>query len=126
MQNGRLNSLASLAETYVTTPVVPLHALGHAAHEANPNVGPQAAHADPAVDAAILKATGDLDKALSLAQRDIAIIYNRLRPHGAANPTHEELHMLLGVMQQMHGLLKELQATVRNDMNQGTPGHAHG
>lgn len=126
MKNVTLAALATLAETYVSSPIVPIRPLG-AALEANPSVGPQAAHADPSVDAAILKAAGDLDKALNLAKRDIAIIYNRLKPHTGANPMHDQLHMLLAVMQQTHGLLGELQKSVREDLT-GNAGHppAHG
>lgn len=118
MENHRLSSLATLAETYVSTPVVSMTAIGHA-HEANPSVGPQAAHANPAKDAVLLKAAEDLVKAMTLAQRDIAIIFNRTKAHAHQG---DDLSHLLVMAQQFYELAGELKQSIQHDILHGTHG----
>jgi superfamily II DNA/RNA helicase len=112
MENPSLARLSALAETYVASPVVSMTALG-ATHEANPSVGPQAAHANPAKDAVLLKAADDLVKAMTLAQRDIAIIFNRTKAHAHQG---DDLSHLLVMAQQFYELAGELKQSIQHDI----------
>lgn len=117
MMNERtFRDMVALAETYETTGIVPIQAIGGRRFEANPAAGPQAAHADPAVNKAILDATVRLERAMLTARSELGRIYNGLRDHHDQHPDHEALRMVLVVIQQAYELCHDLEQSAKTEL----------
>ena len=118
MNRSELAEMNGIAETFLSTQVVPLQPIGAVSRTAGlpeaDHAGPQAAHADPHIDAQVQRAAQHFEDAIVSFQREIAGLYNKLKPLKANAPNHDPLHTLLLVMQQAHGIQTDLRNVARD------------